>query len=102
MTYLNSSRRGAPLVSLSLSGALSDGALKVIEYLATLKYPTPPTHDNPIGTLSCLPARARWADLQMLNIQRTMVDTGRYLFNRELHYARPMLQETYQWIMLLK
>ena len=32
--YLNSSRRGAPLVSLfgmCLSGALSDGAMKVVE-----------------------------------------------------------------------
>ena len=84
---------------MSLCGALSDGAWKVIDHLAKLKNPTPPTHDNPV---SYLPARARWADLQMLNIQRTMVDTGRYLFNRELHYARPMLQETYQWIMLLK
>ena len=34
MRYLNSSRRGAPLVSLfgmCLSGALSDGAMKVVE-----------------------------------------------------------------------
>ena len=50
--------------------------MKVIDYLASLKYPTPPTEDNPCGTLSYLPARAQWADLQMLKIQRTMVDAG--------------------------
>ena len=77
MRYLNPSRRGAPLVSLfgmCLSGALSDGAMKVIEKLAMRKYPTPPTEDNPCGTLSYLPARAQWAELQILKIQRTMVD----------------------------
>ena len=44
MRYLNSSRRGAPLVSLfgmCLSGALSDGAIKVIEKLAMINYPLP-------------------------------------------------------------
>ena len=64
MRYLNSSRRGAPLVSLfgmCLSGALSDGAMKVIEKLSMIKYPTPPTEGNPHGTLSYLPARAQWA-----------------------------------------
>ena len=64
MRYLNSSQRGAPLVSLfgmCLSGALSVGAMKVIEKLAMIKYPTPPTEDNPCGTLSYLPARAQWA-----------------------------------------
>ena len=79
MRYLNSSRRGAPLVSLfgmCLSGALSDGAIKVIKKLAMIKYPTPPTEDNPCGTLSYLPARAQWAELQILKIQRTMVDAG--------------------------
>ena len=50
--------------------------MKVIDYLASLKYPTPPTEDNPCGTLSYLPARAQWADLQMLKIQRTMFDAG--------------------------
>ena len=61
MRYLNPSRRGAPLVSLfrmCLSGALSDGAMKVVEKLAMIKYPTPPTEGNPRGTLSYLPARA--------------------------------------------
>ena len=61
--YLNSSRRGAPLAALfgmCLSGALSDGAMKVIEKLAMIKYPTPPTEGNPRGTLSYLPARAQW------------------------------------------
>jgi hypothetical protein len=46
MRYLNPSRRGAPLVSLfgmCLSGALSDGAMKVVEKLAMIKYPTPPS-----------------------------------------------------------
>ena len=79
MRYLNSSQRGAPLVSLfgmCLSGALSVGAMKVIEKLAMIKYPTPPTEDNPCGTLSYLPARAQWAELQILKIQRTMVDAG--------------------------
>jgi hypothetical protein len=79
MRYLNSSRRGAPLVSLfgmCLSGALSDGAIKVIKKLAMIKYPTPPTEDNPCGTLSYLPARAQWVELQFLKIQRTMVDAG--------------------------
>ena len=77
MRYLNPSRSGAPLVSLfgmCLSGALSDGAIKVIEKLATIKYPTPPTEGNPRGTLSYLPARAQWVGLQILNIQRTIVD----------------------------
>ena len=76
MRYLNPSRRGAPLVSLfgmCLSGALSDGAMKVIEKLAMREYPTPPTEDNPCGTLSYLPARAQWAELR---IQRIMVDAG--------------------------
>ena len=50
--------------------------LKVIEKLAIIKYPTPPTEDNPCGTLSYLPARAQWAGLQILKIQRTMVDAG--------------------------
>ena len=79
MRYLNPSRRGAPLVSLfrmCLSGALSDGAMKVIEKLAVIKYPTPPPEDNPRGTLSYLPARAQWAELQVLKIQRIMVDAG--------------------------
>jgi hypothetical protein len=79
MRYLNSSQRGAPLVSLfgmCLSGALSVGAMKVIEKLAMIKYPTPPTEDNPCGTLSYLPARAQWAELQILKIQRTIVDAG--------------------------
>ena len=61
--YLNSSRRGAPLAALfgmCLSRALSDGAMKVIEKLVMIKYPTPPTEDNPRGTLSYLPARAQW------------------------------------------
>ena len=77
MWYLNSSRRVAPLVSLfglCLSRALSDGAMKVIEKLAMIKYQTPPTEGNPRGTLSYLPARAQWAELQILKIQRTMVD----------------------------
>ena len=62
MRYLNSNRRGAPLISLfgmCLSGALSDGAMKVIEKRAMIKYPTPPTEGNPRGTLSYLPARAQ-------------------------------------------
>ena len=59
---------------MCLSGALSDGAIKVIEKLATIKYPTPPTEGNPSGTLSYLPARAQWVGLQILNIKRTMVD----------------------------
>ena len=40
MRYLNPSRRGAPLSSLlgmCLIGALSDGAMKVIEKLAMIK-----------------------------------------------------------------
>jgi hypothetical protein len=75
--YPNSSRGGAPLVSLfgmNLSGALSDGAWKVLNHLAKLKYPTPPTHDNPVGTHSYLVARQRWADWQMRTIMRTMFD----------------------------
>ena len=39
-----------------------------------IKYPTPPTEENHCGTLSYLPARAQWAELQILKIQRTMVD----------------------------
>ena len=61
---------------LNSRGALSDGAMKVIDNLAMIKYPTPPTEDNPCGTLSYLPARAQWAELQILKIQRTMVDPG--------------------------
>jgi hypothetical protein len=61
---------------LNSRGALSDGAMKVIDNLAMIKYPTPPTEDNPCGTLSYLPARAQWAELHILKIQRTMVDTG--------------------------
>ena len=75
--YPNSSRGGAPLVSLfgmNLSGALSDGAWKVLNHLAKLKYPTPSTHGNPVGTRSYLVAHQRWADWQMRTIMRTMVD----------------------------
>ena len=43
---------------------------------AMIKYPTPPTEENHCGTLSYLPARAQWAELQILKIQRTMVDAG--------------------------
>ena len=39
-----------------------------------IKYPTPPTEENHCGSLSYLPARAQWAELQILKIQRTMVD----------------------------
>ena len=39
---------------MNLSGALSDGAWKVLAHLAKLKYPTPPTQDNPVGTRSYL------------------------------------------------
>ena len=50
--------------------------MKVIEKLAMIKCPTPPTEDNPCGTLSYLPARAQWAELQILKILQTMVDAG--------------------------
>ena len=54
MRHLNSTRDGAPWVSLfgiCLSGALSDGAWKIINRLAKLKFSTPPCgHDNPEGT----------------------------------------------------
>ena len=81
MRHLNSNRRGAPLVSLfgmCLSGALSDGAIKVIEKLAMIKYPTPPTEGNPSGTLSYLPML--W----------------RYLLNLGSRYVRLMLQDSYR------
>ena len=54
MRYLNHRREGAPCVSLfgmCLSGALSDGAWKIMNYLAKRKFPTPPSgYDNPEGT----------------------------------------------------
>ena len=71
MRYLNSSRGGAPLVSLfgmSLSGALSDGAWKVLNHLAELKDPTT------VSSLSHLPARQQWVDRQGRSIMRTLLD----------------------------
>ena len=51
------------LFEMCLSGALSDGAWKIINRLAKLKFPTPPSgYDNPKGTRSYLIARSRWAD----------------------------------------
>ena len=78
MRYLNHRREGAPWVSLfgmCLSGALSDGAWKIMNYLAKRKFPTPPSgYDNPEGTLSYQPARSRWADMWLRIIMRTMFD----------------------------
>ena len=60
MRFLNKGD-GAPWVSLfgmSLSGALSDGAWKINNRLAEIKFPTPPYgYDNPEGTLRYLAAR---------------------------------------------
>jgi hypothetical protein len=82
MRFLNKGQ-GAPWVSLfgmGLSGALSDGAWKIINRLAKLKFPTPkfPTppsgYDNPKGTRSYFVARSRWADWWLRIIMRTMFD----------------------------
>ena len=73
---------------MSLSGALSDGAWKILNHLAKLKYPTPSTHGNPIGTRSYLVAHQRWADWQMRTIMRTMVDAGGMHHNNTHTYFR--------------
>jgi hypothetical protein len=77
MRFLNKGQ-GAPWVSLfgmCLSGASSDGAWKIINSLAKLKFPIPPSgYDNPRGTRSCLVARSRWADWWLRIIMRTMFD----------------------------
>ena len=77
MRFLNK-EDGVPWVSLfgmCLSGALLDGAWKIINRLAKLKFPTPPSgYDNPKGTRSYLVARSRWADWWLRIIMRTMFD----------------------------
>ena len=77
MRFLNKGQ-GAPWVSLfgmCLSGALSDGAWKIINRLTKLKFPTPPSgYDNPKGTRSYLVARSRWADWWLRIFMRTMFD----------------------------
>ena len=66
---------GYPLFGMCLSGALSDGAWKIINRLAKIKCPTPPCgYDNPKGTLSYLVARSRWADWWLRIIMRAMFD----------------------------
>ena len=70
--------KSVPWVSLfgmCLSGALSDGAWKIINRLANIKFPTPPYgYDNPKSTLSYLVARSRWPDWWLRIIMRTMFD----------------------------
>ena len=78
MRFLNPKRQLIPLVSLfgmCISGAISEGAWKIINRLVKLKFPTPPRgRDNPQGTLSYRPARKQWADWWMRIIMRTMFD----------------------------
>jgi hypothetical protein len=77
MRFLNKGE-GAPWVSVfgkCLSGALSDGAWKIINRLAKIKFPTPPYgYDNPKGTQSYLVAYSHWADWWLRIIMRTMFD----------------------------
>ena len=57
---------GAPNVSLadmSLSGEFSQGATESLTRMAKIKFPTPISS----GSLSYLPARQRWMDLEHAN-----------------------------------
>ena len=78
MMFLNTTWQGAPRVSLfgmCPSGALSEGAWKISNRLAKIKFPTPPCgHNNPPGSLGYLVARSRWADWWLRIIMRTMFD----------------------------
>ena len=63
------------LFGMCPSGALSEGAWKISNRLAKIKFPTPPCgHNNPPGPLSYLVARSRWTDWWLRIIMRTMFD----------------------------
>ena len=55
---------------------VSDGAWKIINRLAKIKFPSPPYGymTNTKGTLSYLAARSRWAEWWLRIIMRTMSD----------------------------
>ena len=74
---------------MCLSGALSDGAWKIINRLAKFKFPTPPYgYDTPKGTWSYLVARSRWADWWLRIIMQTMFDAVAKLITSGIELCR--------------
>jgi hypothetical protein len=71
---LNHTSGGAPnvsLVGMSLSGPFSQGAADSLTRMLKIKFPTPISS----GSLSYLPARRRWMDWHMQNIQLNMLES---------------------------
>ena len=88
---------------MCLSGAFSKGAMEIFTHLAKEKFPGPPTPDNPPGTYSYRIARHNgFSDWWMRIVSETYSIAWRNLLCQEPEFAKPMLQQPYQWTMQLK